>query len=212
MRANRLAFVALAIVALGSLSSAWTFSQAQGRYRNDRSGWGYRANAMVPAGTPIDVRLDSELSTEESSGRTWTGTVVSPIVSNDDRVLIPSGSQVTGIVTSSVQGTHNSPAQMSLTLRRVNVNGRMYSINADTEPIVAGSHRAKKIGAIVGGAAAGALLGHAVAKDHHGTLIGGLLGGATGYGLTRHAMRTLVLKDGTVLTFTMREGLVARRY
>ena len=83
-------------------------------------------------------------------------------------------------------------------------------MNATSENIVAGSKNAQKIGAIAIGAAAGALLGHAV-SERHGGLIGGLLGGVAGYGATRHAYRTLVLKPGTEITFTTTEDLVASR-
>jgi outer membrane lipoprotein SlyB len=83
--------------------------------------------------------------------------------------------------------------------------------NGETEPIVAGSNRAKKIGAIVGGAAVGGVLGHVVGGSK-GTVIGGLRGGAAGYGATRHALRTMQLKPGTVVTFTAREDVVARRF
>src|SRR5262249_59149418 len=102
-----------------------------------------------------------------------------------------------------------TPAQLALAVRSINVNGDERMVRADTEPIVAGSHRAKKLGAIAGGAAAGALLGHAVGGKHS-TLIGGVLGGAAGYGLTRHAMRTMVLKPGTTLQFTTRSYVASR--
>src|SRR5262249_7048874 len=158
----------------------------------------------------MNVRLDSKISTEDAhSGDTWTGTV-SQSVYSDGRVVIPAGSAVQGIVTEAAQGTHTTPARIDLAVRHVNMNGQSPTLYADTQPIVAGSHRAKKIGAIAGGAAVGALVGSAVDKGK-GTLIGGLLGGAAGYGLTRHALRTMQLKPGTVVTFTTREDLAYRR-
>ncbi len=197
MRTKTLAAFALVVLALASLSLAWTSGQA----RTD----------VVPAGTSIDVRLDAEISTEDAHpGDSWSGTVNQSVVSGD-RMIIPAGSPVMGVVTTAAQGTHKTRAQLGLTVRRVTMGGRSYEMNADTPTIVAGSHRAKKIGAIAGGAVAGALIGHTVAKERHGTLIGGLVGGAAGYGLTRHAFRTLELKSGTVVSFTTREALVARR-
>ena len=167
--------------------------------------------ARLSAGTPIDVRLDSKISTEHASrGDTWSGTVSQSVVQNG-RVIIPAGSPVSGTVTRAAQGTHSTKPSLDLAVRQVTVDGRTYSLRADTEPIVGGSKRAKKIGAVAGGAAAGALLGRAVAKDKHGTLIGGLLGGAAGYGLTRNALRTLQLKQGTVIRFTTTQESVAMR-
>ena len=159
----------------------------------------------------MNVRLDTQVSTENAqSGDTWSGTVSQSVIAGN-RVVIPAGTPVEGVVTSSTQGTHDNRPEMSLAIRGVTVDGRTQAVNAVTEPIVAGSNRAKKLGVIAGGAAAGALLGHAVARGEHGTLIGGILGGAAGYGLSRHALRTMQLKPGTVLTFTTRGDVLAYR-
>ena len=162
----------------------------------------------VPAGTPITVRLEERLSTGHvQRGTHWNGTVARPVVVRG-RTVIAAGSPVDGVVTSSAEGTHHSKAHMSLAIR--SVGGR--SMPSARETIVADSHRAKKIGAVVAGTAAGALLGHAVAEHGHGALIGGVLGGGGTYLATRHAFRTLVLKEGTELTFTtVHPGLAARR-
>lgn len=166
----------------------------------------------VPAGTPVTVRLDERLSTGHvHRGDRWSGTVARSVVVNG-RTAIPAGSPVSGVVTSSAEGTHHSKARMSLAIRSVRVRGETRDLASGRETIVADSHRAKKIGAVVAGTAAGALLGHAVAEHGHGALIGGALGGAGTYMATRHAFRTLVLKPGTELTFTtLRPGLTARR-
>ena len=169
------------------------------------------ALAQVPAGTPITVRLDERLSTGHvQRGTHWNGTVARPVVVGG-RTVIPAGSAVDGVVTSAAEGTHHTKASMSLAIRGVRVRGQMRNLTSGRETIVADSHRAKKIGAVVAGTAAGALLGHAVSDDH-GALIGGVVGGAGTYAATRHAFRTLVLKPGTELTFTtVRSGLTARR-
>jgi hypothetical protein len=197
----------LMILALGSV----TTSQARTNVYH-RGGWNSRnVNVMVPAGTSINVQLNSAISTDNAhQGDSWTGTVSQSIASSNG-VAVQAGSPVEGVVTSAVQGTHSTPAQLALAVRRVTVNGQSLAMNAESLPIVAGTSRAKKIGAIAGGAAVGALLGHTVAKGSHGTLIGGLLGGAAGYGLTRNAFRTLQLKSGTVVSFTTSENLVARQ-
>lgn len=161
----------------------------------------------IPAGTPITVRLDERLSTGHvARGTHWNGTVARPVVVRG-RTVIPAGSPVDGVVTSAAEGTHHSKPHMSLAIR--SVRGR--SLTSARETIVGDSHRAKKIGAVVAGTAAGALLGHAV-SDEHGALVGGVLGGGGTYLATRHAFRTLVLKPGTELTFTtVRPEMAARR-
>jgi len=171
-------------------------------YRNTSSNAGY-----IPAGTAIDVRLNQTIATDNAnSGGTWTGTVNSAVVTGAG-VGIEAGTPVEGTISSVVQGTHTTPAQLTLTLRRV--NGR--AVYAQAQPIVAGTQRAHKLGAVLGGAAAGALLGHAVDRGGNGTLIGGLAGAAAGYGLTRHAFRTMQLKEGTVVRFVTTERILATR-
>lgn len=205
MRNKTFAAIALAVLVLGSLSSA---SEARGRYRNSRNA---SNSVVVPAGTSLMVRLDSNLSTDEvRSGDAWSGTVTQSVTSAN-RVTIPAGSQVQGVVTSSVQGTHDVRPMLTLAVRQVTVDGQARTVNANAQPIVAGTSRAKKLGAVALGAGAGALLGHTVAKDNHGTLIGGIVGGAAGYGLSRHALRTLQIKSGTVMSFTTSENVLAMR-
>ena len=216
MRTKTFARVALVVLTLGSLgvvgSSVVNAQYSDRGWRDSyRSRWGYRTSVMVPAGTAMDVRLDSKISTEDAqSGQPWSGTVYRSVMSGG-RVAIPAGSPVSGVVVQSVQGDHNTRPQIELAVRNVSVDGRSMRFSGETEPIVAGSDRAKKIGAIVGGAAIGGILGHVVGGKK-GTVIGGLLGGAAGYGATRHALRTMQLKPGTVVTFTAREDVVARRF
>jgi hypothetical protein len=190
-----LAAVMVAGLALGTLAPAWDRVEA--------------ATYRVPAGTSLNVQLDSKISTEDAkSGDVWGGTVQQNVVSNG-RVIIPAGSQVEGVVTRSAQGTHNAKAQLDLSVRRVNVNGEWQAMSADMPTIIAGSKRAKKIGAIAAGAAAGALLGGAV-KGRTGAVVGGLVGGGATYGLTRNAFRTMQLKPGTSLTFTTRNSVAVQ--
>jgi Glycine zipper 2TM domain len=216
MGTKTLARLALVALTAGTLGSVWSAAQAQnwrdrGYGESYRSRWGYRTSVMVPAGTPIDVRLETRISTDDNhSGDTWTGTVYRSVVSGG-RVALPAGTPVSGVVVNSVEGTHDSRPQLDLAVRTVTVDGRTLRLNGETEPIVGGSQRAKKIGAVVGGAAAGALIGNMIG-DRKGSVIGGLLGGAAGYGLTRHALRTMQLKPGAVVTFTAREDVVARRW
>ncbi len=178
------------------------------RYEN-RGRWS--RNMTIRAGTPIDVRLDSRISTEDNnSGDAWTGTVFRDVLSpSGRRVLIPRGTQVEGVVTYAEQGGHNR-GRLDLAVRSIEMNGDMRRLNASTEPIVADSKRAKQIGAVVGGAAVGGILGHAIGGDKGG-ILGGLLGGAAGYGATRHSGRTMTLRSGTVITFTTTQDMLAYR-
>jgi len=179
------------------------------RYENQGR---WSRNMTIRAGTPIDVRLDSKISTEDnSSGDAWTGTVFRDVVSpSGRRVLIPRGTQVEGVVTYAEQGGHGNNGRLDLAVRSIEMNGDMRRLNASTEPIVADTKRSKQIGATIGGAAVGGILGHAIGGDKGG-ILGGLLGGAAGYSATRHSGRTMSLRPGTVITFTTTQDMLAYR-
>src|SRR6202011_6033343 len=64
------------------------------------------APLMVPAGTPLNIRLNQHISVKTSrAGDQFTGTVVNPVVVNGN-VAIPDGSRVTGVVTKAHKRGH----------------------------------------------------------------------------------------------------------
>lgn len=181
--------------------------------RYDRYGERGRFRSMnVPAGTPIDVRLDTRISTDDNNvGDTWQGVVFRDVLSpSGRRVVIPRGTPVEGVVAVAEQGRSGVRGRLDLTVRSIEMNGDYRRVSATTEPIIDGSKQAKKIGAVIGGAAVGGLLGHAIGGDKGG-ILGGLLGGAAGYGATRHSGRTVTVRPGTVITFTTTTDMLAYR-
>ena len=200
------------------LGAGWMYASGQyyGNDRYDNQRYSERGrwsrNQTVRAGTPIDVRLDTRLATDDNSvGDSWSGVVARDVISpSGRRVLIPAGTPVEGVVTVSEQGRSGVKGRMDLAMRSISMNGDYRRLNASTEPIIDGSKQAKKIGAVVGGAAAGGLLGHAVGGDKGG-ILGGLLGGLAGYGATRHSGRTVTVRSGTVITFTTTTDMLAYR-
>lgn len=210
MKTQQVATIALLMLSCACALASPTEAARVHRQTNYRTA-SDQGRTRIPTGTAMNVRLDSKISTEDARrGQPWTGTVTQSVMVGN-QVVIPAGSAVQGVVRRSIQGTHSTRAQIALSVRQVTTNGRSMNVNAETPPIIADSHRAKKLGAIAGGAAVGALLGHTVAKDNHGTLIGGVVGGAAGYGLTRNAMRTMQLKPGTEIMFTTSGDVLAYR-
>ena len=53
------------------------------------------ASQQVPSGTTVDVRLTSEVSSDQPSGQKITGVVLAPVFVGD-KLVIPAGTQVTG--------------------------------------------------------------------------------------------------------------------
>jgi hypothetical protein len=163
----------------------------------------------VAAGTPINIEVTSQVSSETAQvGDVWSGTVKENVIVGST-VVIPAGSAVHGVVSvskeASVAKKEGGKALLGLEVRSFVVNGAEQTLNAGIEPIEAGSTRARNMGAVAGGAAAGALIGQA-AGGGKGALIGGLIGGAAaGAGVAASKGYQVVIKEGTPITFTVNQ-------
>jgi hypothetical protein len=123
---------------------------------------------MVPAGTELDVRLQSTLSSETAAPeQRFEGTTVVDVMQNG-RVLIPSGSTVRGVVSSVKKaGRVDRVGSLTLSFDQVMINGRTYPIRGTaTQVFESGGIREEKGTAGVGAGA--------------GAIIGGILGGVKG--------------------------------
>jgi len=163
----------------------------------------------VPAGTAVKVAVTAQVSSETAQpGDTWSGTVQEPVIVGD-RIVIPAGSSVTGVVTGVKGAEKGSRAFLVLAVKSVEVKGKSHAISALTDSIVAGSTRARNLGAIAGGAAAGALIGKAVGGSSKGALIGGLIGGAAATGgVAASKGYQVIVKEGTEITFSVNDVVV----
>ena len=159
---------------------------------------------LVPAGTPIALTVDAQISSEHAQpGSEWTGTVKSPVIVGS-MAPIPAGSTVRGVVSGVKGAEKGSRAFLVLTVTSITVNGKTHAVAASTDSIIAGSTRARNLGAVAGGAAAGALIGKAVGGSGKGAVIGGLIGAAATTGAVAVSKGyQVVLKEGTELTFTV---------
>ena len=169
------------------------------------------AELTLPSGTSIDVMLGTQLSSETAGvGDSWTGTIRNASIV-DGHNVIPVGSSVSGTVSSVRPARKGDRAMLDLEMTSVTVDGRNYRVHAGTEAVVAGSTRARNLGAIAGGVAAGALIGKAVSHSNKGTIIGGLIGGGAATGAVSQTKGwQVVLKQGTLLTFTTDQAVAVR--
>jgi hypothetical protein len=165
----------------------------------------------LSSGTTISVKLGSTISSKTASvGDAWNGTLASNVDLSNGGV-IPAGSSVRGVVAGAVAAEHGNRAMLELAVKGINVNGRDESVTASSEPVIAGSPRARNLGAIAGGAAAGALIGKAVGGDGKDAAVGGVLGGAVAAGaVARSKGYQVVLNDGTVMSFTVQQNVSMR--
>ena len=166
-------------------------------------------SVTVPAGTGFKVAVTAKITSETAqAGDTWTGTVQDAVIVGD-RVVIPAGSPVTGVVTGAKAAESGSRAVLVLAVKSVEVNGRSHALSASTDSIIAGSTRARNLGAIAGGAAAGALIGKAVGGSNKGALIGGLIGGAAATGaVAKSKGYQAEVKEGAEMVFTVNDAVV----
>ena len=171
----------------------------------------HESGVTLAAGTPIEVSVSTAISTEKAQvGDSWTGEVKENVIVGNT-VVIPSGSTVTGVVNATEPAKSGSRASLSLAVKSISVNGREHSVTASTEPIVAGSTRARNLGVVAGSAAAGALIGKAVGGGGKGALIGGLIGGAAGAaGAKASKGFQVVVKEGTTITFSVDQNVTVK--
>ena len=155
---------------------------------------------VVPAGTQLSVGLSSDLSTKTARvGDQVDARLVSDLII-DGRRAVPAGSPVRGAVTEVVSGSNKVGGVPTLALRfdRVELDsGATIAINGHA--VQQGqSDTGKDTAKIVGGAAAGAIIGHQV-DDDKGKIIGGLLGGAAGAVAAKKTGGEVSMPAGTVI-------------
>lgn len=132
---------------------------------------------MIPAGTELDVRLRTALSsrTAQVEDRFEATTMVD--LRQDGRVLIPAGATVRGVVTAVRKaGRLERKGSLALSFDQVTINGRNYPIHGSvTQVLESGGYRedAERIGA---GAAVGGIIG-GILGGLKGAVVGVLIGG-----------------------------------
>lgn len=150
----------------------------------------------VNSGQKMRVRLNDTLSSKTARvGTTFTANVTEPVYSDTGVLVIPSGSTVTGRVTSVVAAQKGGkPGSIDVTFFNLRTpNGARRAINgsltelytddakSDSEGTASGDKmNNRKLIFIGGGGAGGAVLGAAVGGGK-GALIGGLLGAGAGF-------------------------------
>src|SRR5262249_32645930 len=122
------------------------------------------------------------------------------------------GSMVHGVVKAVKPAQKGDRAMLQLAITSIEVEGKSHNIHATGEEVVAGSTRARNLGTVAGGAAAGALIGKAVGGSGKGALIGGLIGGAAATGAVANTKGyQVVVKEGAAMNFTVDEAVTLKQ-
>jgi hypothetical protein len=195
----------LALIALVALSGCLG-DKPSASAKAEGSSDAHVARITIPSGTAIDVTLNTSLSSKEANvGDSWSGTVATA------REGIPAGSVVRGTVTGAKPARKGDRAMLDLGLSSIVIDGQEVPVHGGTEPIIAGSPRARNLGAIAGSAAGGALIGKAVTGTTKGAVVGGVVGGAVATGIVAKSDGyQVLLKPGITLTFITSEAVAVK--
>jgi hypothetical protein len=160
-----------------------------------------KPSVSVPAGTAIAVTVSAKLTSETAhAGDVWSGTIAEPVVIGT-AAPFPAGSTVQGVVLASKGAEKGDRALLLLGIQSITVNGTSHDLMATADSMVAGSTRARNVGAVAGGAGAGALIGSAIGGGK-GALIGGLVGGtAATVGVAKSKGYQVTVDEGAKITF-----------
>ena len=163
---------------------------------------------VVPAGTPLTVRLGEAVGSKISSpGQSFAATLSAP-VEIEGRTIIPAGAAVQGtVVDAKPLGRFKGGAVLDIKLTSITVNGSARDIS--TSAVVRTEKGKGKRTAVVtgGGAALGALIG-GLAGGGKGAAIGAASGagaGAAGSALTGN--KEIVLPAESALTYKLEAPL-----
>jgi len=160
---------------------------------------------VVPAGTQLTVALSSDLSTKTAKpGDIFEARLVSDLVV-DGRRAARAGSTVMGTVTDVISGSQTIGGTPTLGLRfdalvlesneKVAINGELVEKGK--------SDTAGDTAKIVGGAAAGAILGHQISSGGGAKIVGGLLVGAIGAVVAKNTGAEVELPASSTLTIAL---------
>jgi hypothetical protein len=157
----------------------------------------------VPAGTPINVRLNQAIDVDSSqAGMKFKATVDDPVMIGGSIVIPRGASAVLEAVHVQQSGKMKGSDKISLKMNSIGFGGRVYDVGTsyvETKGKGEGKRTARKIG---GGAGLGAIVG-GIAGGGEGAAIGAAVGGLTGTAVASGGEEHLKLPAETRLQFQL---------
>lgn len=170
------------------------------------------AMAQIPAGTPLTIRLNSEISSANArAGQSFHGTLTRSVVVRG-KTVAQAGAPITGVVAHVKRsGRLHAPGELTLRLTSMRMKHEEVGLNTTLVSTKGKSHKKGNVEKIGGGAAAGTLIG-ALAGGGRGALIGAGAGAAAGTGVAAATGKEeAVFHAEQALTFRVRSSRVERR-
>ena len=155
------------------------------------------STSAIPVGQEIDVRLQTELSsdTAQVEDRFEATTIVD--LSRGDDVIIPAGSVLRGVVRTVEKASRTDrKGQLTVSFDQITVGGRAYPMRGTVSQAIESSGMRGEVGRIAAGSAVGAILGGIIGGGK-GALLGVLIGG--GGTIVATEGKDVTLPPGTIL-------------
>jgi hypothetical protein len=170
------------------------------------------AEVSVPAGTNLTVRINQRISVKTNrAGDRFDGEIAEPVVGDNNRVVLPKGTPVNGIIEASHRRGHFKGASiLELRLTSLTLNGSQYRL--DTRDLTRTKKgKGRRSAAFIGGGSGLGMLIGGVATGGTGLLIGGLAGAGAGTaaaGLTGN--RDIEIPAESIVRFKLANDLVVQ--
>jgi hypothetical protein len=166
------------------------------------------SSSEIPVGTEFDVRLQSELNsdTAQVEDRFEATTLVD--VSRGDRVLIPAGSLMRGVISGVTRaGRLERKGSLTVAFDQITIKGRAHPIRATVTEALESEGIKGEAGKIGAGAGVGAIIG-GILGGFKGALAGILIGGGGTIAATEG--KDVKLPAGTVMRVRLDSPLQLR--
>lgn len=161
---------------------------------------------VIPAGTPLTVRLDQELGSKLSQpGQSFSATLSRSVnAAGGTVILIPKGASVSGeVLDAKPLGRFAGGASLQLKLTSVKLDGADVNLETSARTFIAKGKGKRTAVMVGGGAGLGALIG-GLAGGGKGALIGAAAGGGAGTaGTAFTGNKDVVLRVESPVTFTL---------
>lgn len=137
---------------------------------------------VIPAGTPLNVRLQTPISSATAAEGDRFAAVLDQPLMVGDKLVAPKGADVTGqVIAAKKSGRLHNAGYLRIALISMNVQGKETPVSSSSIYVSGGRYTKRNLAFIGGGAGGGALIG-ALAGGGKGALIGSLVGAGAGTG------------------------------
>lgn len=159
----------------------------------------------IPAGTTLSMSLTTALSSKTAKVGDPVKAMLTSDVVVDGKTVIANGTTVAGSVITVVSGSDKigGTPTLAVSFERIELpGGKDLPISGEITQ-KGKSDTARDTVKIVGGTAAGAIIGDKVIKGKNGKIIGGILGGAVGAVAAEKTGTEVEMTEGTALTLIL---------